>query len=390
MFFLQDPSLLEFQRRFQDQVQRNNLSTVFGVEQIPSDSRLREIVDGQPWGPLRQVFQEYMSRAQRSKVLERFQYLGGRYLLTLDGSEYFHSEAVECPGCLHRKRSGGSVESYHQILQPAMVHPGLPQVLPLGPEFIRRQDGASKQDCETNAAKRAIRRIREEHRQLSMIVVADSLYSTTPMVREIVQLRYSYLLVAKPEDHKSLFEDIEGLRRGGKLDRLEIPGSKGQRYLYEWVGGVPLGADPGSPVVNFVQLQIHNAEGKRTYRCSWVTDIELTKQNVQEVVRGARARWKIENETFNTLKNHGYHLEHNFGHGERYLSEAFFLLNLLAFCFHQFHELVDELYQKARAGFSARREYWNAIRAAFRLLLFDSWDQVLLRITGPPLPAQIG
>ena len=386
MFFLQDPSLLEFQRRFQDQVQRNNLSTVFGVQQIPSDTRLREIVDNQPWEPLGGVFGEYVSRAQRSKVLERFQYLGGQYLLTLDGSEYFHSEAIDCAGCLHRSKSDGTVESYHQILQPALVHPALRQVLPLAPEFIRKQDGGSKQDCETNAAKRAIHRIRQEHRQLAIILVGDSLYSTTPMILEMLRLRYSFLLVAKPEDHKSLFQDIEGLRRGGRLDRLEVPGPKGKRYVYEWVEGVPLGASPNSPLVNWVQLAIHDPQDKVSYRCSWVTDIEVTKQNVQEVVRGGRARWKIENETFNTLKNQGYHLEHNFGHGRQYLSEAFFLLNLLAFFFHQVHELVDELYQKARAGFSARREYWNAIRAVFRLFMFDAWDQVLLRMTGPPQP----
>jgi len=102
--------------------------------------------------------------------------------------------------------------------------------------------------------------------------------------------------------------------------------------------------------------------------------------------RGARPL-KIENESFNTLKNQGYHLEHNFGHGAQYLSEALFLLNLLAFFFHQIFELVDELYQQARAGFSARREYWNAIRNAFRLFLFNSWEEVLQRINSPPLPA---
>ncbi len=387
MFYLQDASLLEFQRRVQEQVQRNNLTTVFGVQQIPSDSRLREIVDQQSWEPLREVFRECSRRAQRSKVLERFQYLGGWYLVSLDGSEYFQSESVDCLRCLHRERSTGREEHYHQILQAAIVRPGLRQVFPLAPEFIRRQDGSSKQDCETNAGKRAIRRMRREYRQLPIIIVADSLYSTGPFVRELMQLRYSYLLVAKPEDHKSLFEDIEGLRQGGRLDRLEIPGPEGQRYGYQWGDGVPLGADPKSPVVNFVQLDIFNPAGEHTYRCSWVTDIELTTQNVQEVVRGARARWKIENETFNTLKNQGYHLEHNFGHGKEHLSEAFFLLNLLAFLFHQIHELVDELYLKARAHFSARQEYWNAIRALFRFLLFDSWDKLLLHITDPPLPS---
>jgi len=386
MFFLQDPSLLEFQRRFQDEVQRNNLVTVFGVQQIPSDTRLREVVDERSWESLRTVFRECSRRMQRSKVLELFQFLGGQYLVTLDGSEYFRSENVDCPGCLRCEHRDGRVEHYHQILQPAVVRPGLQQVLPLAPEFIRRQDGQSKQDCETNVGKRAIKKMRQDYPQLSIIIVADSLYSTMPFVKDLQDLRLSYLLVAKPEDHKSLYEDIEGLRRSGRLDRLEILGPQRQRYLYEWVNGVALMADPKSPLVNFVQLTIVNAKGKQTLRCAWVTDLSLSTENVAEVVRGARARWKIENEGFNTLKNQGYHLEHNFGHGTKYLSEALFLLNLLAFLFHQIFQLVDELYQKARAGFSARVEFWNIVRATFRLLLFDTWDQVLQRITGPPLP----
>jgi len=150
---------------------------------------------------------------------------------------------------------------------------------------------------------------------------------------------------------------------------------------------MPLNADPKSPEVNFVQLRIFNDEGKQTFRSSWVSDLEITEKNVEKLVRGARSRWKIENEGFNTLKNQGYHLEHNFGHGNTYLSEAFFVLNLLAFFMHQILELVDELYQQVRAKFSARVEFWNAIRATFRIFLFSSWDEVLERMNAPPQPA---
>ena len=141
------------------------------------------------------------------------------------------------------------------------------------------------------------------------------------------------------------------------------------------------------PALPALKFQIFDTRGKCTYHNSWVTDLAVDEGNVREVVRGARARWKIENEGFNTLKNHGYHLEHNFGHGHQYLSEAFFVLNLLAFFVHQILELTDRLYQSCRGGFSARREFWNAIRASFRLLLFDSWEQVLTRMNSPPLPA---
>jgi hypothetical protein len=240
MFYLQDPSLLEFQRRFQDQIQSNNLSLVFGVQQIPSDSQLREVVDRHDYGPLVGVFSEYLRRMQRSKELEAYQFYDGKYLITVDGSEYFNSESVHCPLCLSRNKSSGSVEYFHQAVQPALVHPDLRQVLPLAPQFIRMQEGSDKQDSEASAGRRVIEAIRGEHPQLAVIIVADSLYSTAPCVRHLGKHRFSFLLVAKPGDHKSLFTDIEGLRRGRMLERLERKEKTARgyrRYLYEWTKG---------------------------------------------------------------------------------------------------------------------------------------------------------
>lgn len=387
MFYLQDPSLLEFQRRVQEQVQRNNLGDVFGIETIPSDTQLREVLDWQEGEAVSGVFREMLRRLQRSKQLERYRYLPQGFLITMDGSEYFNSEKVTCRRCLKRRKSDGRLEYYHQILQPALIHPELRQVLPLAPQFIRRRDGTDKQDSETEAGKRFVALLRGEHPQLKAVLVGDSLYSTRPFIATITGHRFSFLLVAKPEDHRHLFEDIEGLRRGGLLQRLESAQPKGKHFVYEWVNGVALGAESTSPVVNFVQLTILDAQGRTTYRCSWVSDIPIDAQTVEKLVRAARARWKIENEGFNTLKNQGYHLEHNFGHGHQGLSEILFLLNLLAFLLHQIQELVDLLYRRARACFSSRAEFWNAIRGSFRVLLYNSWDEVLARITGPPTPA---
>jgi hypothetical protein len=387
MFYMQDPSLLEFQRHVEEQVQRNNLCTVFGITTIPSDTQLREILDWQEEKAVSNVFREVVRRLQRSKQLERYRYLEQGLLITMDGSEYFNSEKLHCRRCLKRNMSDGSVEFYHQIVQPAIVNPELRQVLPLAPQFIRKQDGAGKQDSETQAGKRLVAALRSEHPQLKAVLVGDSLYSTQPFISTIKAHRFSFLLVAKPDDHKHFFADVDGLRRGGSLQRLERPQAKDKLFLYEWINQIPLGADPDSPLVNFVQLTISDAQGRVTYRCSWVCDLPLDSATVEKIVRAARARWKIENEGFNTLKNQGYHLEHNFGHGHHGLSEILFLLNLLAFLVHQIQELVDVFYQQARARFSARVEFWNAIRGSFRVLLFNTWDEVLARINGPPQPA---
>ena len=100
LFYLQDPSLLEFQRRLEEQLQRNNLRSVFGIEAIPSDTHLREILDWQEESRLEGVFRTYLGRMQRSKQLERYQYLDQGYLVTVDASEYFNSEKVHCSRCL--------------------------------------------------------------------------------------------------------------------------------------------------------------------------------------------------------------------------------------------------------------------------------------------------
>jgi hypothetical protein len=104
---------------------------------------------------------------------------------------------------------------------------------------------------------------------------------------------------------------------------------------------------------------------------------------VVELVLGGRARWKIENETFNTLKNQGYHIEHNFGHGSQHLSLNFFVLNLLAFFIHQILELCDLNYQYCRSRFSSRQEYWNNLRVANRLLRFNDFEHLLRYVAHP-------
>lgn len=387
MFFLQDPSLLEFQRRFQNSIQRNNLSTVFGVGDIPGDSQLRDVIDEHSYEPLYGVFEEYFKGLQRGKHLEEYRFLGKYYLVSVDGTQYFESEKIGCMKCLRKKSKDDEIRYSHQILQATLVAPGKRQVIPFGPGFISNSGREGTQDCELKAGKRLIPKLRAAHRQLPMMIVGDSLYSKQPFIRLVKKHKMSFILGAKPKDHKTLMEDIEGLRRGGCLQRVEYTDKKKKRYVYEWVNEIPLNGYLGGDVVNFIEFHIFDAGGKRTYHNSWVTDIEVSEENVRELVKGGRSRWKIENEGFNTLKNHGYHLEHNFGHGHKNLSEAFFVLNLLAFFVHQILEISDLLYQRCRAGFSARREFWNAIRASFRLLLFDSWEQVLTRMNSPPLPA---
>ena len=164
---------------------------------------------------------------------------------------------------------------------------------------------------------------------------------------------------------------------------MTVTDKKGREHKYRWVNDVPLNGSKDADQVNFLEYRIIT-NGKITYRNSWVTDITIDEKNIVTLANAGRARWKIENETFNTLKNQGYHLEHNFGHGQNNLSMIFFMINLLAFYVHQILDLTDPLYQKVRyTKFSSRKEFWNQLRCTIRILIFPHWQSLLQFIWDP-------
>jgi hypothetical protein len=164
--------------------------------------------------------------------------------------------------------------------------------------------------------------------------------------------------------------------------RVEFRDLKGRLHVYEWIKEVPLNGNKETVMTNYFEYWLID-NGKVGYHNSWVTDIPLNEQNIRELVRGGCCRWKIENETFNTLKNQGYHIEHNFGNGKKNLSMNFFLLNLIAFFMHQIFELTDDLYQECRRAFGSKRNLGDHLRVSIRLLILPDWETLLLRILKP-------
>lgn len=382
MMFFQDPSLLSFLRRLEDPLQCGNLKALFAVQAIPQDSCLRESLDAVDTAAINPAFGILLQRLQRGNQLCGFRFLNHYYLVGLDGSQYFCSEKIHCPSCLTYKGAKGPLRYSHQILQAVILNPHMRQVLPLAPEPIANTDGNKKQDCELSAAKRMLSKIRSAHPKLPIIITGDGLYSDQPFVQALKTAGMSFILVAKPADHKILFEWVQELTALGDAQRLELTDAKGRRHIYRWLNEVPLNGSKDADRVNFFEYWLMVGE-KATYHNSWVTDLSVTRDNVVELVLGGRARWKIENETFNTLKNQGYHIEHNFGHGSQHLSLNFFVLNLLAFFIHQILDLCDLSYQYCRSRFSSRQEYWNNLRVANRLLLFNDFEHLLRHVAHP-------
>lgn len=382
MMYFQDPSILQFQKSLEDGTHNNNLKTLFQVRSIPKDSQMKEVIDEIDSRELEPVFEEYFMALQRGKHLEQYRFLDDYYLISFDGSGYFSSDKICCPGCLKKESKKGKIRYEHQIVQAALMNPDMRQVIPLVPEAVKNTDGKEKQDCETEAGKRLIKKIRKAHPKLKIIIVADSLHSKQPLIEEAKAASMSYILVAKPDDHKILMEWVNEQRQLKEVSRMEVKDGKGRLHVYEWINGVPLNGNKETVITNYFEYWLIDKE-KVTYHNSWVTDISISEENVKDLVRGGRCRWKIENEVFNTLKNQGYHIEHNYGHGKKNLSMNFFLLNLLAFFMHQIFELTDNLYQQCRKKFSSRRALWDCLRNVIRVLIFPAWENLLQRVITP-------
>jgi hypothetical protein len=381
--FFQDPSMLQFQQRMQNAKHNNNFATLFGVQKIPSANQIKDLLDTIDPASFTPVFKEIIHRLQRGKHLEGFQFIPGWTVCSIDGTQYFSSKSIHCKKCLTKKHDD-SVIYQHHALQSALMHPNHKQVFPLLAEPIQNSDGNRKQDCEINAGKRLIANLKKEYPKMGLIITGDDLFSRQPMIECVREKGFNFFFVAKPKSHKYLWEWVNDYK---ELPEIRIITKNGNVLLYQWMNNVPLHGGDKSIHVNYFQLKKIriNAEGKEEVYSTqaWVTDFEITKDLVVTFVQGGKSRWKIENECFNTLKNQGYHLEHNYGHGEENLSYNFYLLTLLAFLFHQVFELCDYWFQTCRKHFVSKVNLWHHLRTSVRMFIFEEWEE-LLELTYDP------
>jgi len=352
------------------------------------------------------LFGKNLRELEKHKGLKAFRRLGargrgkgsgGRILIALDGSQYYCSKKIHCDCCQTRKRKNG-LEYYHSMLCATIVAPGHNRVLPLEPEFITPQDGHEKQDCENAAIKRWLDAHGKQYEHLKPVYLGDDLMSRQPVCKKVQEVGANFIFVAKPSSHKTLYEWIEGAELSTRTQTVK-KGRSYQTFRYRWLKDVPLrracpeprsGGDDAMRV-NWFEIEIVNKAGEVVYRNAFVTDLDVNKGNVAEMSACGRARWKIENEQFNTVKNCGYHLEHNFGHGKQNLSALLATMNLLAFAFHTVCDLIDDLWKQAREAIGARKYFFHNLLVLTRYLIFPDWGALIKTIIdGQPPPGLEG
>jgi hypothetical protein len=381
VFFMQSPSFLAHQRDMQRRKGHNNAEGLFGVERIPSDGQIRNLLDPVDPARLGEVFWGIYEDLKEEKYLDDYRGVENTRLISLDGTQYFSSQKVHCDNCRVAVRDEETYYS-HQVLLAVVCGAEQPQVVCLEPEFITPQDGHDKQDCEQEALKRWVKRNAGHLSRWKVTVLADDLHAHQPVCELLRTHRMHFILTCKEESHPTLYEELELLTRVEEAVSTRLVrqwnGQFHEEWIYQWAHHLPLRGDAKTLYVNWCALTILHADtGEQLYHSAWITDHLLDKTRVVAVVRDGRSRWKVENEGINVLKNHGYHFEHNYGHGQQHLSTLLLTLLLLAFLFHTALALSCACYQAVRKELGTRRTFFNDLRALTRYLYFPSWQQLL-------------
>jgi hypothetical protein len=333
---------------------------------------MRQTVDLVDPAMLRKPFKAIFNELQRGKALEGFDFYRGSYLLAIDGTGFFSSNEVHCENCCVKNHRDGTQTYYHQMLGAALVHPDQKLVIPFAPEPIQKQDGEKKNDCERNAVKRQLCAIRDEHPRLDITVTEDALSANFPHIQDLRSCGMHFILGIKPGDHKNFFERLEEDALAGlTTSHIVRDGAIIREYLF--INGILLKENEPDSKVSYFEVIETDEKGKKT-KFSWVTDFLITKSNIEKLMKGGRARWRIENEVFNTLKNQGYQFEHNFGHGRKNLSTNLAMLMMLAFLIDQASELCCRLFQRARQEAKTLRSMWEKMRVLFWTIELESWE----------------
>lgn len=294
VFSLKYPSLLQFDKDQQKETPtKQNLKTLYKIEQIPSDTYMRERLDEVEPRYLQKTLDRLVAQLQRGKVLEQYRYLDEYCLVSLDATGFFSSHEVHCESCCVKNHKDGTVTYYHQMLAAVLMNPNYPTVFPLMLEPIVKQDGKTKNDCEHNAAKRLLRHLGNSQPHLKMIIVLDGLYADGVIIKLLKELKIPFIITAQSDDLKYLFEFYNTAKKTEVTETTQF-----QETVYRYANNLPLNDTHDDIDVNVLECVETTKlkkkdKTKEKYFC-WITDLSLKEQDVKLVAKGGRARWKIE------------------------------------------------------------------------------------------------
>jgi hypothetical protein len=402
VFQLQCPSWLEFQRIIEEKTGTSNLHSLFGCNKIPTDNQTRKMLDDVDYTIFNDLYYNLIENYKSNKNFELFTVLKDRHLIAADGTGNYNSKKINCPNCSTKHHNKGKdnsyMEYYHTVLGAVICSPHTTEALALPPTFVSPQESNnSKQDTECKAFKRYLETLIEYTISLKPVFLLDAIYGNQPMIKEIKSYEgTSYIITCKEGSQKNIFSYVEGAYLDPITTIERVKNYKIQKD-YRFMTQIQLIDKKNAITVNYIEVietkipikysntseQSDLSRGSKAKlsalkatKFSYITDINPTKDNIIELISCARSRWRVEN-TFNELKNRGYHFEHNFGHGNNKLSYVLITLMMLAFLGNTLSLLTDDLFIQVRNASSSLARFMIEISVLTKYKLFSSFEYLL-------------
>ena len=268
----------------------------------------------------------------RGKHFNRYRLLGKYWRVIIDGTGLFYFKEKHCSNCLCTTRTnedGNQIKMYFHKVVEAKIVLNDKIVISLGTEFIENEsENISKQDCELNAAKRLFQKIKKDYPRLPICIQADALYTAETIMQLCREYNWEYLLTQKSTRQKLLDESFEWIKSGDGAEKKNgVCEEKGNACYANHVEEVA-GKKEIMNVLEY-EYETQDEDGKsHTIHFCWVSSIELTKRNMEEMIIAGRGRWKIENEGFNNQKNGIYRIEHLNSHNSNAMKNHYLLTQI--------------------------------------------------------------
>lgn len=269
----------------------------------------------------------------RGKQFNRNRLLRKYWRVILDGTGLFCFKEKHCDNCLCTEKQmpdGKKMKLYYHKVLEAKIVLSDNVVISLGTEFIENEkEDVEKQDCEINATKRLLEKIKKDYPRLPICIQGDALYAAESMM-ELCRERYhwEYLFTQKETRQKVLDESYEWIKSGDGAEKIKgLCEEKGTACYANHVEEVA-GKKEVMNVFEY-EYETESKEGKtHTVRFRWISSLEVTKRNIEEMILAGRGRWKIENEGFNNQKNGLYRIEHLNSHNSNAMKNHYLLTQI--------------------------------------------------------------
>lgn len=296
------------------------------LDELPYWETIQDVFINLKITELREIQKYIVKTLMRSKMFDKYKF-NNCFQLLFDGTGLSNHDYNLNENCLTRKHKDGKISYYKYVLECKLVVGNM--VISLDSEFIENEKMLTekqKQDCETNAFKRMIIRIKENFPKQPFIITGDGLYATTPIIKLCIKNNWRYIFNLKPDRLKELNEMFE--------DNIKYQNDSSIKGYY-----LSKGIIWNCIKINCLKF-IDKIKGKkkeeRTFR--YLTNIDVNNYNIKHVIELGRNRWHIENNGFYTQKHKIFYINHMYSRNDNAMKIHYFFIQIA----HTIRQLLEK------------------------------------------------